>query len=91
MGQWFIYWIKGFLEIKIQGDYVERFMNMCRVHGIILWQIRKEEHDYFCRISYVDFFELPELIKKTKTKVYVLKKHGFIFMLPFFKKRVLFL
>lgn len=90
MGQWVIYWIKGFLEIKIQGDYVERFMNMCRVHGIILWQIRKEEHDYFCRISYVDFFELPELIKKTKTKVYVLKKHGFIFMLPFFKKRVLF-
>lgn len=72
------------------GDYVERFMNMCRAHGILLWKIKKEDKDYFCRISSADFFELPKLVKKSRTQVHVLKKHGFIFLLPFFKKRVLF-
>ena len=90
MERWIIYWIKGFLEIKICGDYVERFMNMCRAHGILLWQIKKEEKDYYCRISSTDFLELPKLVKKSQTKVHVLKKHGFIFWLPFLRKRVLF-
>lgn len=90
MERWIVYWFKGFLEIKVCGDYVERFMNMCRAHSILLWKIKKEEKDYFCRISSSDFFDIPKLAKKSQTKVYVVKKHGFIFLLPFLKKRVLF-
>lgn len=90
MERWTIYWITGFLEIKICGDYVERFINMCRAHGILLWQIKKQDKDYLCRISSADFFELPRLIKKSKARVHVLSKHGLIFWIPFFRKRVLF-
>ena len=38
-----IRFVKGFLVIKVDGDYMERFFNMCRMHGIDLWEIKKEQ------------------------------------------------
>lgn len=85
-----IQFLKGYLIIQLHGDYVERFLNMCRTHDILLWNIKREENDFCCTMAAKDYFETIPLLKKTGTKAKVLKKSGAPFYIPFMKKRVLF-
>lgn len=82
--------VKGCVEVRLHGDYVERFFNMCRTHDIELWNIRRDENTYSCHVASSDFSEMLPLMRKTGTKVKVLHKNGFPFYLPFLKKRILF-
>lgn len=84
------WYVKGYLTIRLHGDYVERFFNMCRMHEIFLWNIKKEEKDFCCSIAAKDYFETIPLLKKTGTRVRVIQKNGIPFYVPFMKKRVLF-
>lgn len=85
-----IWYAKGYLIIRLHGDYVERFLNMCRTHDIFLWDIRKDDIDIFCSIKAADYFDAIPLLKKTGTRAYVIKKNGIPFYIPFIKKRFLF-
>lgn len=84
------WYVKGYLTIQLHGDCVERFFNMCRMHEIFLWNIKKEEKDFCCSIAAKDYFETIPLLKKTGTRVRVIQKNGIPFYVPFMKKRVLF-
>ena len=85
-----IRFLKGYITIRLHGDYIERFLNMCRIHGILLWNIRKEDVDYCCSMAAKDYFETIPLLKKTGTKAVILQKKGIPFYIPKMKKRVLF-
>jgi len=85
-----IRFIKGCLVIRLGGDYLERFLNMCRLHNIYLWDIRRSEDICYCELYASDFFRLPPLLRKTGTKVKVMKKRGIPFYIPFLKKRIIF-
>jgi len=89
-----IRYVRGFLVIKVDGDYMERFFNMCRMHDIDLWGILKEKEQEkdicMCEAYAADFFKMPPLLKKTGTKVHVVKKKGLPFYFPFIKKRIIF-
>lgn len=89
-----IRFVRGFLVIRIDGDYMERFFNMCRMHDIVLWGIRKEKEQEkeicVCEAFAADFFKMPPLLKKTGTKAHVVKKKGLPFYFPFIKKRIIF-
>lgn len=76
--------------IKIDGDYMERFFNMCRMHEIDLWEIKKEQNICMCEAYAADFLKMPPLLKKTGTKAHVVKKKGLPFYFPFIKKRIIF-
>ncbi len=86
--------VRGFLVIRVSGDYMERFFNMCRMHHIDLWGIRKakenEKDICVCEAYAADFFKMPPLLKKTGTKAHVVKKRGLPFYFPFIKKRIIF-
>lgn len=84
------WYVKGYLTIRLHGDYVERFLNMCRMHDIFLWNIKKEEKDFCCSIAAKDYFETIPLLKKTGTRASVIHKNGIPFYVPFMKKRFLF-
>ena len=86
--------VRGFLVIRVDGDYMERFFNMCRMHNIDLWGIRREKEQEkdicMCEAYAADFLKMPPLLKKTGTKVHVVKKKGLPFYFPFIKKRIIF-
>ena len=84
-----IRFVKGFLVIKVDGDYMERFFNMCRMHGIDLWEIKKEQDICICEAYASDFLKMPPLLRKTGTKVQVVKKRGMPFYVQFIKKRII--
>ncbi len=85
-----IRFVRGCLVIRIDGDYMERFFNMCRMHDIDLWDIRKEQDVCMCEAYASDFVKMPPLLRKTGTKASVVKKRGLPFYFPFIKKRIIF-
>ncbi len=75
-----ISWLKGFVRIRVSGLSVERFMNLCGHHNILLWNVvRKESYWEMC-ISIKAFRALRPIVRKTGTKVVITEKCG----LPFF-------
>lgn len=85
-----IHFVEGCLVVKLGGDYLERFFNMCRMHNIYLWDIRRDEDKCLCKLHASDFSKLPPLLKKTGTKAQVIEKRGLPFYIPFMKKRIIF-
>ncbi len=76
----FIRYIQGYVCIKIFGYSPERFMNLCRNNGIVLWDITPGNHDYIMKMSIKDFKRICPFVRKTRVKAVIINKVG----LPFF-------
>ena len=82
--------IKGYLIIRVTGYSPERFLNLCGRHGIVLWELRNRKTEYEMCISISGFRKLRPLVRKTKTKVVILERHGLPFILHRYRRRKLF-
>lgn len=85
-------WIGGFLKVRVQGEYMERFVNLCRNRGIMLWQLCMEPSGrtlYFC-IMLKDFYKIRPLVRKCRVHVIVVKRYGLPFLMGTMKKRASF-
>ena len=87
----FFRFLKGYVRIRVTGFSTERFMNLCSNYGIILWGITPGQNYYEMYISRSGFFRLKPIVRKTGTRVYILKKTGFPFVWFKWKKRKVFL
>ncbi len=78
------HYIRGFLELRLTGIYLERFLNLCVRSGIYLWRIRRESpKEATACVSIPGFFRMREASRKTGTRVRILRKRG----LPMFLHR----
>ena len=84
------YFFRGYLWIRVSGASAERFINLCGIRHMMLWDIKKEEESYVMCISLKSFFEMKDIVRKTSTKVVILKRIGLPFLLPGVKKRWFF-
>lgn len=80
------YW-KGYVQIRIEGDSPERFLNLCRYHNLILWNLHYEESGVTCFLFLKDFRKLKSLIRKSGVRVLVIKRRGLPFFIGRNKKR----
>ncbi|MBQ7841739.1 MAG: sporulation protein YqfD [Lachnospiraceae bacterium] len=80
-----IRYLKGYVRIRVSGYAPERFMNLCTNRRIILWGVIRKDGCYEMCIGLSDFFQIKDIVRKTKTKVAVLERFG----LPFFVSRML--
>jgi sporulation protein YqfD len=85
-----ICYIKGYLRIRIAGYSTERFLNACRHRGIYLWGLQAVSGAYEMNISISGFRKLKPIIRKTGTKVTIIKRSGLPFYLFRYRKRKLF-
>lgn len=87
----FIYYILGYLNIEVEGIFVERFINICKSKGILLWNIKMEKGVILhANIGINDYKNIRTIAKKTGTKIRIQKKCGFPFLLNKYKKRKIF-
>ena len=86
----FFRYLQGFLRIRVWGYSPERFMNLCGSRGIRLWDITRREADYVMYISLPGFFRLRPIVRKTGTRVSVLKRCGLPFLVRRMRKRKVF-
>ncbi len=85
-------WFLGILYVKATGREAERFVNLCRNHGIILWGIsfRSEKEELYFYILLKDFYKLRRIVKKSKVFPVVIGRRGFPFFLQYIKKHLNF-
>lgn len=76
----FVPYIKGYVRIRVTGTSYERFLNICAKHGIIIWNLEHVNNAYEMNLSIADFKKLRPLVKKSHTRVSILRRYGF----PFF-------
>ena len=85
-------YLNGFVTIHVEGYFIERFINMCRLQKIYLWNIEKKNDIYLTvNIGIKDFKKIRKIAKKTKCKVGIDRKKGVPFFLHKYKKRKFFL
>lgn len=84
-------YICGYVNISVEGYFIERFINMCISKGILLWNIRREKSTYLqANINIKDFKRIKQVLRKTKCKISIKDKKGFPFILNKYRKRKVF-
>ncbi len=86
----FLKYLRGYVRIRVWGFSPERFMNLCSNKNILLWDIQKDGDVYEMYISLKGFFSLRPIVRKTGTRVAVLKRCGLPFFLPKVRTRKFF-
>lgn len=81
----------GYLKIGVEGFFIERFINLCRNDGILLWNIKIKNSSYIeANIGIGDFRKIKNILNKTKCKSKIKEKKGLPFFLHKYKKRKIF-
>ena len=82
----------GYLYIRIEGFFIERFINTCTRNKIFLWGIKKENASIVnANVSIADFRRMKRFIKQSKCRVKINQKKGLPFLFHKYKKRKMFL
>lgn len=84
-------YLRGYVRIKVWGTSPERFMNLCSNKDILLWDITKDREAYYMCVHLKSFYRLRGIVRKTGTKVAILKRYGLPFLLPEVLRRKIFL
>ncbi len=80
--------LKGTVEIKATGDFLERFLNVCMRRGIFLTSIKRiGKREITARIGIKGFKAIRPVAKKTRTRVRVVNREGMPFILHRYKNR----
>lgn len=81
-------WLKGNIKVEIEGDYIERLINLSINNGIFLNNFKRENATLIkCEISIKDFRKIRDILNKTQCKMKVLEKRGIPFIINRYRKR----
>lgn len=82
----------GFINITVEGFFVERFINNCINNKITLWNIKRKNSTLITtNVSIKDFMNVRHMAKKTKCKLSINSKKGLPFIMHKYRKRRLLL
>ena len=85
---WLWRFLIGYLTIKINGEYGEQILNRAAANGISIWNLHYKNGCISGNISAQNFCKLRTLKRGIKCKIKIVKKHGYIFRIKKYKKRV---
>ena len=84
-------YLYGYIKIKVEGYYTEKFINKCISNKIFFWNIKREKSSIvYMNVGIKDFKRLCEFAKASKCKIKILEKKGMPFVLHRYKKRKMF-
>ena len=81
----------GYLNIELEGYYIERFINTCISKNIFLWGIKRTKSTIlFANIGAGDFKQAVKIAKKHGCRIKIKSKSGLPFIIKKYKKRKIF-
>lgn len=81
----------GYVNIVVEGFFVERFINICISKNILLWKIKRDKSTIiYTRVGIHDFKSVAQIAKQTKCKIKIKNKKGLPFIFNKYKKRKIF-
>ncbi|MBR5537366.1 MAG: sporulation protein YqfD [Clostridia bacterium] len=70
-------WLRGSLQVDIRGAAVERFLNLCAIHGVAFWKMETLDIDHFTAwVSLDGYAALHPYARRTGCRVRVTAKRG---------------
>lgn len=83
--------IKGIMKIKVEGFFIERFINLCLQKEVEIWDIERiNEGTINVKFFYTDLEIINEIADTTHCKVEILEKNGVPFLVNRYKHRKIF-
>lgn len=77
-----VYWLRGYVLIKIKGKYIERLLNRMMIERFDLWNVVPlSDREVEVCLTTTDFFKLRPLLKETSCQMQIIKKIGLPFTL----------
>ncbi len=86
----FLRFLRGFYKIKLSGYSPERFFNLCRINGIVLWDIIPMQDYFECKIKQGDYKKIKLFLEKTRVEAVILEEFGLPFLMHKNRKRKIF-
>ncbi len=81
----------GYVNVKVEGFFIERFINMCISKKILLMDIKREKSTImYADVKLADYKRLRQVAKKTKSKIKIQSKNGLPFTAHKYRKRKIF-
>ncbi len=75
-------YFKGYVRICAKGYFLERFLNLCRAEDIVLLELEhKTPSELYAKVSISAFKLLRKSARKTRTRVSIISRHGFPFLI----------
>lgn len=83
--------VAGVVTVQVEGFFTERFLNLCKINNIKIWDIRNIVTGMVkFNIFVSDFKKLRKIARKTKCKVNIKNKKGMYFIAFKYRKRKVF-
>ncbi len=86
-----IYYILGYVNVVVEGFFIERFINMCISKRIFFWNTNRSKSTVFsANIGVDNYKDVVKIAKKCQCKIKINKKQGLPFLLNRYRKRKIF-
>lgn len=86
-----IYYILGYVNIIVEGFFIERFINTCISKKIFFWKTNRMKSTVFsANIGVRNYKEVVKIAKKCQCKIRITNKKGMPFLLNKYRKRKIF-
>jgi similar to stage IV sporulation protein len=83
--------LRGYVAVDVRGGQLEKLLNALIQKQFAMWDIhRLDEHTVRFYIVIRDFFRMKPFLKETGSRVHVVERHGFPFLLDKLGKRKTF-
>lgn len=79
----FLFFLLGYLEVRVTGRRLERFLNLAVANGIYFWEVRQEEGGLRLRMGLLAFRQIRPVVRKSRSRARIVARRG----LPFLVKR----
>lgn len=86
-----IYYLFGYVNIVVEGFFIERFINMCISKKIFFWKTNRTRSTIFsANIGIKEYKQAVKIARKCQCKIKITKKRGLPFLLNRYRKRKIF-
>ena len=76
-----INYILGYVNISVEGYFIERFINICISKNILLWNLKRKKSSFlYANVGLRDFRKLKHKANKTKCRIKNETKKGIPFL-----------
>ncbi len=85
------HYLHGYVIVEVSGANPERFLSLATYHGRVVWNVKRTEEKITFYTSIEDFKMMRRELKKTKTRIKIVKKKGYPFLAFRYKRRKAFI
>ena len=86
-----INFIFGYLNVEVEGYYIERFINTCISKNIFFWGMKRTKSTImYLNLGASEFKQAIKIAKKHGCKMKIISKNGLPFLIKRYKKRKIF-